>query len=83
MSKKKKLHVIGTRVGGNLSRAVYLAPPPRFLMLIFFSSPSFEHPSYKIILDLNHKISPINLFSVSEKKKLIGTGVGGNLFRAV
>ena len=45
-------------------------------MLIFFSSPSFEQPSYKIILDLNHKISPINLFSVSEKKKLIGTGVG-------
>ena len=52
-------------------------------MLIFFSSPSFEQPSYKIILDLNHKINPINLFSVSEKKKLIGTGVGGNLSRAV
>ena len=58
-------------------------PPPRFLMLIFFSSPSFEPPSYKIILDLNHKISPINLFSVSEKKKLNGTGVGGKLSRAV
>ena len=55
-------------------------------MLIFFSSPLFEQPSYKIILDLNHKISPIILFSVSEKKKLIGTGVGGgggNLSRAV
>ena len=51
-------------------------------MLIFFSSPSFEQPSYKI-LDLNHRLSPINLFSVSEKKKLIGTGVGGNLSRAV
>ena len=52
-------------------------------MLIFFSSPSFEQPLYKIILDLNHKISPINLFSVSEKKKLIGTRVGGNVSRAV
>ena len=39
--------------------------------------------SYSLILDLNHKISLINLFSVSEKKKLIGTGVGGNLSRAV
>ena len=58
-------------------------PPPRFLMLIFFSSPSFEPPSYNIILDLNHKISPINLFSLSEKKKLNGTGVGGKLSRAV
>ena len=75
MSEKKKLHVIGTRVG--------VTCPGRFMMLILFSSSSFEHPSYKIILDLNHKISPINLFSVSEKKKLIGTGVGGNLSRAV
>ena len=80
MSEKKKLHVIGTRVGGNLSRAVYLAPHQVF-DVDFFSS--LEQPSYKIILDLNHKISPINLFSVSEKKKLIGTVVGGNLSRAV
>ena len=36
-----------------------------------------------MILDLNHKISPINLFSVAEKNKLIGTGVGGNMSRAV
>ena len=82
MSEKKKLHVIGTRVGGNLSRAVYLAPHQVF-DVDFFSSLSLEQPSYKIILDLNHKISPINLFSVSEKKKLIGTVVGGNLSRAV
>ena len=53
------------------------------MLIFFFFSSSFEQPSYKIILDLNHKISPINLFSVSEKKKLIGTGVGGNLSREV
>ena len=52
-------------------------------MLIFFSSLSLEQPKYKIILDLNHMTSPINLFSMSKKKKLIVIRVGGNLSRAV
>ena len=36
MSEKKKLHVIGTRVGGNLSRSVYLAPHQVFDVDFFF-----------------------------------------------
>ena len=52
-------------------------------MLIFFSSPSLEQPLYKKYWLYTHKTSPINLFSMSEKKKLIGTRVGGNLSRAV
>ena len=82
MPEKKKLHVIGTRVGVTCPGR-FILPPTRFFDVDFFSSLSLEQPSYKIILDLNHKISPINLFSVSEKKKLIGTVVGGNLSRAV
>ena len=67
MSEKKKL--IGTRVGGKLSRAVYLAPPPRFLMLIFFSSPSLEQPYHKIVVALKSQDKPYKLvFNVGKEK---------------
>ena len=83
MSEKKKLHVIGTRVGGNLSRAVYLAPHPGFLMLIFFSSPSFVQPKYKIKMDLKLQDKSYKLVFSVRKIETIGTWVGGNLSRAV
>ena len=75
MSEKKKL--IGKRVGGNLSRAVYLAPPPRFLMLIFFSSLSFVQPKYKIKMDLKSQDKSYKLvFSVRKIEKNCYLGGG-------
>ena len=80
MSEKKKL--IGTRVGGNLSRAVYLAPHPGF-DVDFFSSPSFVQPKYKIKMDLKSQDKSYKLVFNVRKIEKIGTWVGGNLSRAV
>ena len=84
MAEKKKL--IGTRVGGNLTRAVYLAPHPGFLMLIFFSSLSFVQPKYKIKMDLKSQDKSYKLvFSVRkiDKNWYLGGGqpVQGGLSR--
>ena len=68
-------------VGGNLSRSVYLAPHQVFD--VDFFSLHYHLNNLIIILDLNHMTSPINLFSMSKKKKLIVIRVGGNLSMAV
>ena len=52
-------------------------------MLIFFLHHLLYILNIKKYWLYTHKTSPINLFSMSEKKKLIGTRVGGNLSRAV
>ena len=52
-------------------------------MLIFFLHHHLYNLNIKKYWLYTHKTSPINLFSMSEKKKLIGTWVGGKLSRAV
>ena len=74
MSEKKKL--IGTRVGGNLSRAVYL-PPTQVYDVDFFSSPSFVQPKYKIKMDLKSQDKSYKLvFNVRKIEKIWYLGGG-------